>query len=64
METDAVLPGDGGVGGVQLQRDKPAVRRQRAGQPDGAVAAEGADLEDAAGMGELREEIEKLALTG
>ena len=35
-----------------------------AGQPDGAVAAEGADLEHPAGAGDAHEQLEQLALVG
>ncbi len=54
----------GGVAGVELQGNQVSVGRQGAGQPDGAVAAEGADLEDAACAFELREKLEELALVG
>jgi hypothetical protein len=47
---------------VDLQRDQPPVRRQGAGQPDGRIAAEGADLQDSPRPDHLREEMEHLAL--
>ena len=54
--------GDVGVGGRGFEGDDQAVIGERAGEPDGGVAAEGADLEDASGAGGACEEVEELAL--
>ena len=56
--------GDSGVFGVELEGDELAAGRERAGEADGAVAAEGSDLEDAAGGLGFGEELEELALVG
>ncbi len=56
--------GDFGVMGVELEGDELAVGGKRAGEADGGVAAEGADLEDAVGALGFGEELEELALGG
>ena len=48
--------------GAELEGDQPAAGGQRPGQPDGAVAAEGADFEDAAGADHPRVDVQELAL--
>ena len=45
---------------IELQRDEVAARRQRAREPDRAVAAERADLEDAPRAQHLREKMSSL----
>jgi len=52
------------VVGVEFQREEQAVGGERAREPEGAVAAEGAYLQDAAGMREAREQMQELALVG
>lgn len=53
---------DLGVPGGVLQGHQPSVGGQGAAQPDGAVTAERADLQDAPGALELGEELGQLAL--
>ena len=55
---------DLGVVLLELEADQAAVVRQRAPHPDGAVAAERADLEDPAGVDRAREQVQKLSLRG
>jgi len=59
-----ILPSYGGVFGIEFERDEAAVWRKSAGQPDGAVSAEGADFEDAGGSLNAGEQVKKLALIG
>ena len=54
--------GDFGVFGIEFEGDEVAAGREGAGEADGAVAAEGADLEDAVGALHLGEELEEPAL--
>ena len=51
-----------GVPPLGLQGDEPAALGKGAGEPDRRVAAEGADLEDAAGARHAGEEVQELAL--
>ena len=53
-----------GVLGLELERHEASAQRQRASEPDRAVAAERPDLEDAARALRAREEMEQLALVG
>ena len=53
-----------GVLGVEFEGDELAAGWERAGEADGAVAAEGSDLEDAVGALGFGEELEELALVG
>jgi hypothetical protein len=46
---------------IDLERDELPVRRQRARQPDRAVAAKRADLEDALRADGLRQHVQELA---
>ena len=64
-------PGAGDVGArdlgacrVGFERDEPAVGGKAAREPDRAVAAERADLQDAARADRLREQHQQLALVG
>ena len=57
-----ILPSYGGVFGIEFERDEAAVWRKSAGQPDGAVSAEGADFEDAGGSLNAGDQVEELAL--
>ena len=50
--------------GSSSRDDDAAAFRQRAGQPDGAVAAEGADFEHAPRAGDAHQQLEKFALEG
>ena len=59
-----VRGGELGVARVGLERDQATIRRQRARQPDRAVAAERADLEDRARADRAREQVQELALAG
>jgi hypothetical protein len=59
-----VFGGYGGVMGLELEGDEAAVGRQGAGEADGAVAAEGADFEDAFCALHEGEEVEESALGG
>jgi len=56
--------GDGSVFGLELEGDELAVGGKGAGEPDGGVAAEGPDLEDAACALDAGEKVEQLALAG
>ena len=56
--------GDAGVAGLDLEGHQLAVGRQGPGQPDRAVAAEGAHLQDPAGAHGQAEELEQLPLVG
>ena len=49
---------------LQLEGDEGTVGRQGTGQPDGAVAAEGADLEHPAGAGDAHQQGQQLPLVG
>ena len=57
-----VVPGDLGVVGVELERGQPAVFGQGAGHDDRAVAAEGAELEDLAGVDQAAEDLQQARL--
>ena len=57
-----VRAGDLGVARVELERHQATAGRQRPGEPDRAVAAERAELEDRAGALDAREELEQPAL--
>ena len=59
-----VFLGYGGVFGIELECDEATGWRERAGQPDGAVSAEGADLEDICGSLNACDQVEELALVG
>src|SRR5690606_3533501 len=59
-----VAGGHLGVPRVVLQGDQPPVGGQGAAQPDGAVAAERADLQDPAGALHRGEEVQELAVGG
>ena len=54
--------GDLGIVGIELEREEDSVGREGTGEPDRAVAAEGANLEDGAGALQAREEEEEPAL--
>jgi hypothetical protein len=56
--------GDTGVGGVEFEGDELAVWRKCAGEPDGTVAAEGPDFEDAFCALHACEQVEEFALVG
>ena len=67
--TDAVQPGARDVGArhfgvlrIDLQRDQPAAGGQRPRQPDGAVAAQRADLQDVPRAANARQQVQQLAL--
>ena len=60
----AILAGHRHMGGVQLQGHKLPGGGQGARQPDRAVPAERADLQDAARTDGERQELQELALTG
>ena len=49
---------------IELERDQPSVRRQRPRQPDRAIAGERADLEDAPGPDESRQQMRNLPWAG
>ena len=51
-----------GVMIVGFQGDEPAIGRQGAGEPEGAVSAEGSDLENRAGLMNLGRRVQQLAL--
>ena len=53
---------DLGVARVELERDEPAVRRQRPREPDRAVAAERPELEDRPRAADPGEQVQELAL--
>ncbi len=55
---------DFGVFGFDFEGDEFSVGGECAGEPCGAVAAEGSDFEDAAGRLHSREEVEEFALVG
>ena len=52
------------MSGFDFEGDEFSVRGKSAREPDGAVAAEGSDFEDATGALHPREEVEELALVG
>ena len=54
--------GDGRVRRVELEGDEPSALRQRTGEPDRAVAAQRAELEDAPRASHASEQVEKLPL--
>src|SRR5208337_3174705 len=56
--------GDIGVMRVQFKRYDLPASRERAGQPDGAVAAQGSDFEDAPRTGDLDQQGKESALKG
>ena len=56
--------GDAGVLRVDLERRQAAVGGQRASEPERAVPAERADLEDPPRTDRLREQVQELALVG
>src|SRR5690348_779851 len=49
---------------VNFKRNELAIRGQSAGQPDGAVSAERADLKNSSGVPDARQQVQKLALIG
>jgi hypothetical protein len=55
---------DLGVMGIELEGDELAAGGKGSGEVDGAVAAEGSDLEDAVGALGFGEELQELALAG
>jgi len=55
---------DRGVLGVRLERDQAPAFGQGAGEPQGTVASERADLEDRARADQPRQQMEQLALVG
>lgn len=62
--TCEVLAGDLGVVGVDFERDDFAVGWESAGEPDSAVACEGANFENASGVADAGEEVEEFTLRG
>jgi hypothetical protein len=59
-----VRAGNGSVLRVEFKRDELAVGGQSTSEPNGGVAAEGSDLEDAACALNARKKMEQLALIG
>src|SRR4029450_9142514 len=59
-----VRAGDGGVFRVEFEGDELAVGGKRTSEPDGGVAAKGADLEDSAGARDTGKKMKKFALAG
>ena len=59
-----VVCGYFGVGWVEFECDDFAIGWERACKPDGAVAAEGSDFEDALGTLDAGEQVEEFALVG
>lgn len=57
-----VLLGDLGIALLRLERDQATAGRQRPPQPDRAVTAEGAELEDRPRLARLRQQVQQLAL--
>ena len=59
-----VAASDLGVAGLELEAQEPPARGKGAPEPDRAVTAEGADLEDLAGARHLCQQLQEPALDG
>ena len=59
-----IFLGDFGVFWIELQRDELAVRWKGAGEPDGAVTTQGADLQDASCVDNAGDDLQEFTLRG